>query len=51
MQLDLKQKYGYGGFVQLEHSKEAGEKATMTVDGKFFRAVEKNVYDPGKLFL
>jgi aminocarboxymuconate-semialdehyde decarboxylase len=40
----LKQKYGYGGFVQLEHDKESGN-ANMTVDGKFFRAVERNVYD------
>ncbi len=41
---DLKAKYGYGGFVQLEHDKESGS-ANMTVDGKFFRAVERNVYD------
>lgn len=40
---DLRQKYGYGGFVQLEHRE--GE-SVMTVDGKFFRAVKPNVYDP-----
>lgn len=42
---DLKKKYGYGGWVQLEHSKNGS--ANMTIDGKFFRAIEKNAYDAG----
>lgn len=40
---DLKKKYGYGKWVQLEHDGRGC--ANMTVDGKFFRAVEPNVYD------
>ena len=43
---DLKKKFGYGGWVQLEHGKNGS--ANMTVDGKFFRAIEKNAYDPGE---
>jgi aminocarboxymuconate-semialdehyde decarboxylase len=42
---DLKKKYGYGGWVQLEHTKNGGS-ANMTIDGKLFRVVEKNSYDP-----
>ena len=42
---DLKKKYGYGKWVQLEHDGRGC--ANMTVDGKFFRAVEPNVYDAG----
>jgi aminocarboxymuconate-semialdehyde decarboxylase len=41
---DLRQRYGYGGFVQLEH--EGPGCARMTLDGKFFRAVEGNCFDP-----
>lgn len=36
---------GYGGdWVQLVHN-EAEEKATMLLDGKFFRAVKKNCWN------
>ena len=45
---NLAEKYGYGGFVQLEHDAEGC--ANMTVDGKFFRKVERNVYDPGPFY-
>jgi hypothetical protein len=47
--VDLKKKYGYGAWVQLEHDGRGC--ANMTVDGKFFRAVEPNVYDPGRSLL
>ncbi|HET9679859.1 MAG TPA: amidohydrolase family protein [Gammaproteobacteria bacterium] len=41
---DLKEKYGYGGFVQLRH--EADGCACMEIDGKHFRDVAPNCYDP-----
>lgn len=41
---DLKEKYGYGGFVQMRH--ELDGCACMEIDGKHFRTVEPNCYDP-----
>jgi aminocarboxymuconate-semialdehyde decarboxylase len=41
---DLKQRYGYGGFVQLEHHGPGC--ARMLQNGKLFREIEANSWDP-----
>jgi aminocarboxymuconate-semialdehyde decarboxylase len=41
---DLAEKYGYGGFVRLEHHKPCC--ARMLIDDKFFREIESNSWDP-----
>lgn len=41
---DLKEKYGYGGFVQMRHEMDGC--ACMEIDGQHFRKVEPNCYDP-----
>jgi aminocarboxymuconate-semialdehyde decarboxylase len=41
---EFKEKFGYGGFIKLEHHKPCG--ARMVSDaGKFFREIESNCYD------
>lgn len=41
---DLKEKYGYGGFIRLEHHKPCCAK--MMMDDKYFREIESNCWDP-----
>jgi aminocarboxymuconate-semialdehyde decarboxylase len=42
---DLKERYGYGGWVQLEHHKPCCAK--MMIDGRSFREIQSNSWDPG----
>ncbi len=41
---DLRERYGYGGFVRLEHYKPCC--ARMMLDNKFFREVQDNCWNP-----
>lgn len=41
---DLRERYGYGGFVSLEHC--GCNTARMMVDGQFFREIQGNCWDP-----
>jgi aminocarboxymuconate-semialdehyde decarboxylase len=41
---DLRERYGYGGFMSMEH--HAPCRARMLIDGRFFREVSDNSWDP-----
>jgi aminocarboxymuconate-semialdehyde decarboxylase len=41
---DLRERFGYGGFVRLEHHQPCH--ARMLIDGQFFREIEENCWDP-----
>jgi aminocarboxymuconate-semialdehyde decarboxylase len=43
---DLRRRYGYGGFVQLEHHGPGC--ARMTIDGQLFREVDDRTFDPAR---
>lgn len=41
----FKEKYGYGGFIELQHHQPCRAKM-LRDDGKFFREIESNCWDP-----
>lgn len=47
---DLKERYGYGGFIYLDHHKEGSAKM-MRDDGHFFREIQQNCWDPESILV
>ncbi|MFQ5671075.1 MAG: amidohydrolase family protein [Acidobacteriota bacterium] len=43
---DLRQRYGYGGFLRLEPGPSGS--ARMMIDGHFFREIDSRCWDPGR---
>ena len=43
---DLRERYGYGGFISLEH--HAPCRARMLIDGHYFREISDNCWDPAR---
>ena len=41
---DLRERYGYGGWIRMEHQKPCC--ANMMIDDRFFREVQQNCWDP-----
>jgi aminocarboxymuconate-semialdehyde decarboxylase len=41
---DLKARYGYGGFVEIQHHRR--DHARMVIDGRMFREIDRNCWDP-----
>jgi aminocarboxymuconate-semialdehyde decarboxylase len=44
---DLRERYGYGGFIRLEHV-DACTARMLSDDGKLFRTVKSNCWDPAR---
>lgn len=47
---DLKQRYGYGGFVYMDHYKQ-GSARMMKDNGRFFREVQENCWNPDTILV
>ena len=45
---DLKERYGYGGFIRMDHYTH-GRARMMYDDGRFFREVEENCWNPARI--
>jgi aminocarboxymuconate-semialdehyde decarboxylase len=45
---DLRARYGYGGFVSMEHPTGCNACARMMRDGQLFREVDSNLWDPDR---